>query len=46
MIAFVLIVLIVLAVVVWALLAYLRAGAKAADEGIDRDQDNVDAGHV
>lgn len=39
-------VLILVVLVGWAVMAYLRAGVKAAEEGIDRDQDSRDAGHV
>jgi hypothetical protein len=45
-IVFLLVILVAAAIAVWAVLAYARAGAKAADEGIDREQDNPDAGHV
>jgi hypothetical protein len=39
--------LIVLAVVAWYVIAYLRAGAEAAEDGIDPDDhDHPDAGHV
>jgi hypothetical protein len=46
-ILFFLVGLIVLVVVAWYVIAYLRAGAEAAEDGIDPDDhDHPDAGHV
>jgi hypothetical protein len=46
-ILFFLVGLIALVVVAWYVIAYLRAGAEAAEDGIDPDEhDHHDAGHV
>lgn len=46
-IVFLLALLVVLVVVAWAVIGYMRAGVEAAEDGIDPEEhDHYDAGHV